>query len=248
MKIAVCQFPQFNLDLKESYEAHASFISRIQDVDAIFFPELSFTGYFVNAVQISNIIAECEEYSDSFMNLAKRYSLLIGVGMPVQGKNKPRIGMKIFDGKTGTVQVYSKQLLHSTEVDFWEPGEEQILLQVASNVLAPAICFESKQSSHTLNAIRLGATIYVACVAEDEESLLNRSFPHYEKYSKDLVILLSNCVGNVNNVFIGQGWSSAYRNGECICRADSTTPGCIIYDPEGTAAFHSMEQKSISLG
>jgi predicted amidohydrolase len=240
MKIAVCQFPNHHLAVSASYKMHESFINQIlskSKVDVVFFPELSLSGYFSQHENITAVVRECESYAEKFHQIACDNNLVLAIGMPLFKSDNPMIGMKVFNGIQNQMYEYSKQLLHSSESSFFASGNEQLLIKIQGHVMAPAICFESKQIQHTENALKLGATIYIACVAEDEESLMNRSFPHYLEYSKMFPILLANCIGDVNGgEFIGHGWVSVFRNGQCLERLDSLRAGWIVYDTEGGSA------------
>ena len=68
-------------------------------------------------------------------------------------------------------QTYSKQQLHSDEFPYFENGVEQVVIKTGNMNIAPAICYESLQPTHAVNAFKLGADIYFASEAKSENGV-----------------------------------------------------------------------------
>jgi len=64
--------------------------------------------------------------------------------------------------------TYSKQLLQSDELPYFVQGKGRIILNVKNTNVAPAICYESLQLEHSLNAYRFGAEIFLASAANSQ--------------------------------------------------------------------------------
>ncbi len=158
------------------------------------------------------------------------------MGFPTRTAAGIYITMMIFEPQRPP-QYYSKQLLHSDELPYFANGHEQLILNRGNHRLAPAICYESMQIKHLENAVSLGASIYVACVADSEKGVCN-AFKHYstisQKYS--LPVLMSNSIGFCDNFFsVGQSgvWN---KKGTLLAQLNDHEEGVIVYDTENEQA------------
>ncbi len=132
-------------------------------MDAIFFPELSITGYEPKSAealarQLSDIEFDC------FEEISHRENITIGIGVPEKAKDGIKISMFIFQPDQ-TRGAYSKQHLHSDEYSYFVSGQEQFTISLNGEKIVPAICYESLIRSYFESALVLGAEIYVASVA-----------------------------------------------------------------------------------
>jgi predicted amidohydrolase len=140
--------------------------------------------------------------------------------------------MMIFQPNT-LKQIYSKQQLHSDEITYFVSGNKQVILTIKNKKLAPAICYESLQPSHSDNANQLGAEIYIASVAKSQNGI-DKAIIHYPKIAKkySMPVLMSNCVGFCD-YFQSVGKSSVWTTqGELIGQLDDKQEGLLIFDPE----------------
>lgn len=240
MKIAVAQTKSIKGDISANMKVHKKLIelAAFHETDAIFFPELSLTGY---EPQLSKELAtnQDDEKLDDFQKISNNYKITIGIGMPTIADSGINISMIIFQpGKMR--QTYSKQQLHEDEFPFFVKGQKQIILTVKNKKIAPAICFESLQQDHSDKAILLGAEIYLASVAKSQSGI-NKALIHYPEIAKkySIPVLMSNCVGFCDN-FQSAGQSAIWdQEGKLVSQLDSHSEGLILFDTETKDAITS---------
>ena len=199
--------------------------------EAIFFPELSLTGY---EPELAKKLATNQ--NDNRMNIFQQISnnnkIIIGIGLPTATESKIRISMVIFEANKPR-QTYSKQQLHSDEFPYFENGVGQVIIKTNDKNIAPAICYESLQPIHSENAFKLGANVYIASVAKPAKGV-EKAFAHYPRIAKQYAIpvLMSNCVGFCDN-FLSVGKSSVWtKEGELVGQLDDKTEGILLFDTE----------------
>jgi predicted amidohydrolase len=135
--------------------------------------------------------------------------------------------------QTNQKKAYSKQQLHSDELQYFENGDGQVVIKKDNTNIAIAICYESLQPTHCENAFILGADIYLASVAKSENGV-EKAFKHYPTIAKqyEMPVLMSNCVGFCDN-FLSVGKSSIWtKKGNLIGQLDDKTEGILIFDTE----------------
>lgn len=233
MKIAIAQTRPVKGNISANIEAHKKFIDLALTLkaEAIFFPELSLTGY---EPELSNELAtnQNDNRLDRFQNISDKNNIIIGLGLPTRTDLKIRISMIIFEPNKQR-QIYSKQQLHSDELPYFEKGIGQVIITTDKTKIAPAICYESLQPIHSENAFKLGAEIYLASVAKSENGV-EKAFKHFPIIAKQYgkTVLMSNCVGFCDN-FLSAGKSSVWtKDGELIGQLDNKTEGILIFDTE----------------
>jgi predicted amidohydrolase len=197
--------------------------------DALFFPELSITGYEPDlASQLATDAGD--KRLDVFQQISDKNNITIGVGMPTRNTNGILITMIIFQPLIPR-QAYSKQHLHSDELPFFINGDKQIFLGNDDQKIATGICYETSLPVHWENAHTAGANIYVASVAKSAAGI-ERSEKIFvdmaKKYS--MTVFLSNSLGPSDN-FISAGKSAVWNNeGKLLAQLDDSNEGIIIYD------------------
>lgn len=233
MKIAVSQTKPIKGNISANIETHKTLIDLAisQKADAIFFPELSITGY---EPELASELAthQNDNIFDNFQETSNRNKITIGLGIPTKTTIEPKISMIIFQPDKPR-QTYSKQQLHSDEFPFFTNGEEQIILTVNNEKIAPAICYESLQNDHSENANKLGAEIYVASVAKSQNGI-DKAMVHYPTIAKkySMPVLMSNCVGFCDN-FQSVGKSAVWtKQGILNGQLDDQSEGVLIFDTE----------------
>lgn len=233
MKIAVAQLKTIKGDLNAGILSHLKLIDLAAkaQADAVFFPELSLTGY--ESVRAHEIVLSADDPRlHVFQRASEAHHLTIALGFPTRTTRGIYITMMIFEPQHPP-EFYSKQLLHSDEIPYFVNGSEQLILENGHHRLAPAICYESMQIQHLENALSSGATIYVACVADSAKGVHNAA-EHYSKISRkySLPVLMSNSIGFCDNFFsVGQSavWN---KNGLLLAQLDDRQEGVIVYDTE----------------
>ncbi len=231
MKICIAQTKPIKGNVSANIEAHIKFIelALILNTDAIFFPELSLTGY---EPELAKKLAtnHNDNRLDIFQETSDKNNIVIGLGLPTATESKIRISMIIFEPNNPR-QTYSKQQLHSDELPYFENGYGQVIIKTNDKNIAPAICYESLQRTHSENAFKLGANIYLASVAKPANGV-KKAFNHYPKIAKQyaMPVLMSNCVGFCDN-FLSVGNSSVWtKEGKLVGQLDDKTEGILLFD------------------
>lgn len=233
MKICVAQTKPFKGNISANIEAHLRFIELALSLnsEAIFFSELSLTGYEPELAK--NLATDQNDIRlDTFQESCDKNNIIIGLGLPTATESKIRISMIIFEPNKPR-QTYSKQQLHSDEFPYFENGFGQVIINTKNKNIAPAICYESLQPTHSENAFKLGADVYLASVAKPENGI-EKAFEHYPAIAKhySMPVLMANCVGLCDN-FLSVGKSAVWtKEGELVGQLDDKTEGILIFDTE----------------
>jgi len=233
MKISVAQTRPIKGDIPANIETHNKLIDLaiLHSADAIFFPELSLTGYEPDLAK-ELATNQNDGKLNNFQEISNKNKITIGLGMPTKANSEIKISMIIFQPYTSR-QTYSKQQLHSDEFPYFVNGEKQIILTVHNKKIAPAICYESLQTDHSKNAVKLGAEIYMASVAKSQNGI-DKAMIHYPAVAKkfSMPVLMSNCVGYCDN-FQSVGKSSVWtKQGNLAGQLDDKLEGILIFDTE----------------
>lgn len=233
MKIGIAQPKPIRGNVSANIEAHKKFIelALTLNADAIFFPELSLTGY---EPELAKKLATNQNDTclNIFQKTSNKHNIIIGLGLPTINESKIRISMVIFQPNKPR-QTYSKQQLHSDEFPYFENGVEQLIIKTNNINIAPAICYESLQPSHSENAFKLGANVYLASVAKSANGV-EKAFEYYPKLAKHykMPVLIANCVGYCDN-FLSVGQSAVWtKEGKLVGQLDDKTEGILLFDTE----------------
>ena len=233
MKISIAQTKPVKGNISENIDIHKKLIhlAITYKADAIFFPELSLTGYEPGLAK--NLATNQDDSKfDDFQTISDTSKITIGIGVPTKTHSGIQISMIIFQPDRPR-QTYSKQQLHADELPYFVNGEKQIILTVNNTNIAPAICYESLQIDHSENASKLGAEIYVASVAKSQNGI-NKAMTHYPAVAKKfaMTVLMSNCVGYCDN-FESVGNTSVWtKEGLLLAQLDAKNEGLLIYNSE----------------
>ena len=233
MKISIAQMKSIKGDISSNIDKHKNLINLAISLkaDAIFFSELSITGY---EPTLSKELATNlnDERFDDFQQISDKNSITIGIGMPTKSKSGVLISMIIFQPFKSR-QIYSKQKLHVDELPYFTCGNQQLILTVKNTKIAPAICYESILPEHAESVHKMGAEVYLASVAKSQNGVDKAitHFPHTAcKYS--MTVLMSNCVGHCDN-FESVGNTSIWNDGgNLIGQLNAMDEGILIYDTD----------------
>lgn len=168
--IAVAQPPCVARDVAANAVTHAATV-RAADARVVVFPELSLTGYELDAPAISvddprlaPIIAACAEMGSVAL-----------VGAPVGGEadseaGSIHIGVLAVDGVGATV-AYRKVWLGGAEPERFTPGSAPVMIVVDGWRLGLAVCKDTGVPQHAADTAALGMDVYVAGVLETAEDV-----------------------------------------------------------------------------
>ncbi|MFV8325219.1 carbon-nitrogen hydrolase family protein [Flavobacterium sp. ZS1P14] len=233
MKISIAQTRPIKGNISANIDKHKILIELASSLKAssIFFSELSLTSY---EPELAKDLATNQNDSrfDIFQEISDINKITIGLGIPTKTKTGIQIGMIVFQPENPR-QTYSKQQLHSDEFPYFESGDQQIILNVDSKKIAPAICYESLQPDHSEKASKLGAEIYLASVAKSQNGV-NKAMIHYPAVAKNyaMPVLMSNCIGFCDN-FVGAGFSAVWtKQGKLAGQLDGKNEGILVFDTE----------------
>lgn len=164
-KIAAAQVASVRGAIERNIETHATAIgtAAAQRVSLLVFPELSLTGYEPD--QAADLaIAPTDERLEPLRTLARRHRIDAVVGAPLrEGSGKPKLGAVVIR-RNGETEVYHKMHLGGGEPDFFEPGDEPLVLTVDGCTVGLAICADSSRTTHPEAYAGSGAQVYAAGV------------------------------------------------------------------------------------
>jgi predicted amidohydrolase len=161
LTVAAAQPPCVPYDVAANAAAHAKAVHSA-DARVVAFPELSLTGYELDAPEIAAddprlrpIVEACGEAGS-----------LALAGAPVRGDaGGPHIAILAIDG-AGVSVAYRKMWLGGAEPERFTPGGEPAVLDVEGWRLGLAICKDTGVLQHASETAALGIDAYVAGVLE----------------------------------------------------------------------------------
>ena len=233
MKVGVAQIRSVKGDIPANIAIHEKYIglAAAKNADIIVFPELSVTGYEPALAKELSMYANDERLS-VFRQLSVELKIVIGIGVPLKTAEGIQIGLLIFQSQK-PVTVYAKRYLHEDEVSYFISGQDEVLLRIDNQVIAPAICYELSVPAHAAAANAHGATIYLASVAKTESGIqqaMEILAAVAAKYS--MPVLIANAIGPADN-FLNAGRSSVWNNkGILQAQLKEDTGGLLIWDTE----------------
>lgn len=233
MNIAIAQTRSIKGNITANTIKHKELIELAvaNNAAAIFFPELSLTGYEPTLAAALATNAD-DPLFNGFQEISNTHRITIGLGMPTKAAGGIHISMIVLQPNT-PIQVYSKQQLHEDETPYFTSGKEQIMLQVQQQKIAPAICYESLQWSHSENAHQLGAAIYIASVAKPQRGI-DKAMLHFPAVARrfSMPVFMANGVGPCDD-FISAGQSAVWtKSGALAGQLDDQNEGVLIFDTE----------------
>lgn len=162
--LAVAQPPCVSYDVAANAVTHGAAV-RAAGARVVVFPELSLTGYELDAPAITAddprlapVVEACAEAGATAL-----------VGAPVQGRaGRSHIAVLTVDG-AGAAVAYSKMWLGGAEAERFTPGGEPAVLDVDGRRLGLAVCKDTGVPQHAVDTAALGMDAYVAGMLESEE-------------------------------------------------------------------------------
>ena len=168
MKIGVTQTRPIKGDICANIKKHIELAELACSLNAnvLFFPELSLTCYEPCLAKELAIFLD-DVRLDVFQKISNNNNITIGLGAPTKSDTGIHISMIIFQPHQRR-KIYSKQQLHADEFPYFKAGNNQVILIVENQKIAPAICYESLQENHSVHSKKLGAEIYISSVAKSQ--------------------------------------------------------------------------------
>lgn len=233
MKIALAQIRPEQGEVENNLAHHQKWVkaAAAECADMVIFPELSLTGYEPTlAHTLAMTPVDCR--LDVFQALSDTHQMVIALGLPTQVAAGVQISMVIFQPGRPR-QVYSKQMLHIDELFYFVAGHGPMTITVGETKIVPAICYESLQPVHAAQAIKQGASIYLASVAKAQKGI-DKAMAYYPTLARryGVKVCMVNAVGPCDN-FTCVGQSAVWDEQGRLCQQlDSHTEGLLVVDIE----------------
>ncbi|MDP4269333.1 MAG: carbon-nitrogen hydrolase family protein [Bacteroidota bacterium] len=231
MRIAIAQIKAIKGNIEKNIENHLTWIKEAvrNKAEMIVFPELSVTGYEPE-IAASLATNQNDIRLNELQDLSDRNGITIGVGLPTKDENDTFVSMIIFQPNKERT-TYSKQYLYPPEETIFKAGKNPLVLNFESEVVSPAICYETTNKAHCEFAKQNKATIYVASVLSsingiDAELKLLSDIAK----NNNLITFMANYVGKSGG-YECAGKSSVWNEkGELIWQLGDKEEGLIVYD------------------
>lgn len=238
MKICVAQTRPVTGDIQRNIQNHKQLIALAisNEADAIFFPELSLTGYEPTLAK-ELAIDQDDRRLDDFQTISNTHQLTIGVGVPTKNSAGICISMVIFQPYKAR-QTYSKQYLHPDEEPYFIGGQNFTGLVVKKNNIGLAICYELSVPEHSENAFLSGAEIYVASVAKFVKGIdkaQNSLSDIAQRYS--MTVLMSNSIGQADGDECAGKTSIWNKQGKLVGQINDKIEGILLIDTDTQEIF-----------
>lgn len=232
MIIAAAQTKPKRFDLPANLNDHYRLIKLAAQNGAslIIFPEMSITGYETKHADEMALKPD-ETRLAGLQHLSDKNNIIVVAGAPVLLNNELFIGSLIFQPHQA-VKVYTKQFLHSTEVDFFASSfEYNPVIELENERISFAICADIDHPEHAGNAAKIGATIYLASIFFSPRGIpeaYHLLSDYAEKHAMN--VLMSNFAGQSHGTAAaGQSafWNS---NGELVAQLNSHDEGLLLIE------------------
>ncbi|MEE4410405.1 MULTISPECIES: carbon-nitrogen hydrolase family protein [unclassified Serratia (in: enterobacteria)] len=229
LTIAAAQYSAVAADIDRNLDHHLTFIRQAaaQHVQLLIFPELSLTGYELNAARRLALTLD-DPRLQPLADAAKQQQMTLVVGAPLNDGTELFIGALTFS-PDGNRNAYTKQHLHGAEKEIFYPGNGGPLLTVSQRRIALAICADTAHPEHAADAAIAGAEIYAAGVLVSQAGYPIDS-SNLASYAQQhgIVTLMANHAGPTG------GWIPAGRSaiwdetGQQVASVPDSTQGLLI--------------------
>jgi predicted amidohydrolase len=245
MRIAIAQIEAIKGNIGKNIENHIKWINEAirNEADMVVFPELSLTGY---EPDLAERLATNQDDTrlDVLQGLSDRYGITIGVGLPTKETRDTMISMIIFQPHQERI-TYSKQYLYPPEEPIFKAGKNPLVLNFETEVVSPAICYETSNKAHCEFAKRNKAIIYVASVLSSMNGI-EAELKLLADIAKtnQLITLMANYVGKSGG-YECAGRSSVWNEqGELIGQLGDKEEGLIIFDTKSKEIITALISKA----
>lgn len=163
LRLAVAQPISALADIELNVNEHASEV-RSAEARIVLFPELSLTGYGMDAEPIQPADNRLAPLVDA---CAETGSVALA-GAPSIDRNGARRISTLRIDESGVSVAYSKVHLGGAEAGHFQPGVGPAVLEIDGWRLGLAICKDNGQPEHAAATAKLGIDAYIAGVCESE--------------------------------------------------------------------------------
>ena len=222
--IAVAQPRSLAHDVAANARTHAETV-RAARARVVVFPELSLTGYELEAAPVSAddprlapIVEACAEANATAL-----------VGAPVQGEDgRSHIATLAIDG-AGARVAYRKMWLGGPEPERFSPGERPAVEEVAGWRLGLAICKDTGVPEHADETAALGIDVYVAgTVKSADEAALQRERARHVATRHRIWVAVASFAGSAGGGYAdAAGRSAIWRFDGVVVAQAGPEPGAI---------------------
>ncbi|MEO9477688.1 MAG: carbon-nitrogen hydrolase family protein [Cyclobacteriaceae bacterium] len=231
MKIGLAQTRPTKGDISINLQKHQLFIKQgiKNGLDAIFFSELSITGYEPTLARKLAFIPEDRRF-DEIQNLTAKYGIIVGYGAPIANGTDASISMILHQAEKKP-SAYIKEYLHEDEFPFFVGGKNEFQTVGRDPKIGLAICYELTVTQHRQKSLESGADIYLASVAKTVSGA-ERSGGILSKVAKEnnIITMMVNAVGPCDN-FVCGGMSAIWnQEGELIGQLESEEEAILTID------------------
>ncbi|MEN5044153.1 carbon-nitrogen hydrolase family protein [Pseudomonas koreensis] len=207
--VAAAQSLSIAGDLAANLARHLRFmaVAAEQGVELLVFPELSLTGY-EGQMAADLAIDPQDAVLQPLRDCARELGLTAVVGMPIRDRDSSKVLIGALTlGGDGSLEVYSKQHLHSGEELFYAPGAGGSSLSIGGDTIALAVCADFSHASHAAAAADFGADLYAAGVLIGEKGYdVDSAILQGYAQNHSMAVLMANHAG------LTGGWQSAGRS------------------------------------
>jgi predicted amidohydrolase len=231
MKIAIAQIEVTKGNIEKNLEHHIKWVKQAirNKADMVVFPELSLTGY---EPALAERLATNQDDTrlDEMQSLSDNNMITIGVGLPTRKERKIYISMIIFQPHKERI-TYSKQYLYPPEKSIFTAAKNPLVLHIESEIISPAICYETSNKEHYEYANLNNATIYIASVLSSIQGI-DHELKTLSDIARDnnMITFMTNYVGKSGG-YECAGKSSVWNDrGELIGQLGDKEEGLIIFD------------------
>ena len=229
--IAAAQSSSVPLDVEANVQDHLRYVeaAAAQGVQWLVFPELSLTGYELEAMP-DHVLHAGDAVLAPLRAAAQRTGMAITVGAPLaSGTALPFIGALTLH-PDGRHAAYAKHHLHDGETRFATAGAAPVHLQPWSGwQIASAICADTNHPSHAAAAAQAGATVYSAGILTSAKGYAAEA-PLWARYAREhrMTVLIANHggpAGGYQSVGLSGIWTT---DGQLLVQAQGTGDCLVI--------------------
>jgi predicted amidohydrolase len=160
----VAQPGTIRCDLATNVTEHATAVLAA-DARVVVFPELSLTGYELDAP----VVSPSDHRLAPLIDTCRETGSVALAGAPARGwSGQDHIAMLAVDG-AGARVVYEKRWLGGAETERFTPGARPAVIEIDGWRLGLAICKDTGVAQHAADTAALGIDVYLAGVLELED-------------------------------------------------------------------------------